>query len=113
MSLLEDRKIVTREFLLCALYNGSRPLGMGIISAVGAPFTLEDKDAKKLLEEGDKFRPERGSYFDYLYGRPLKTLIPADPKDIPTIRRDLYERDNGSMERALEAELDRRTQYVK
>lgn len=107
MSILNDKKIATREFVLCALYNASRPVGMGFLSAIGSHSILTDVEAKGLLEEAGK--DKHHIYFDYLYGRPLKTGFPRNNEAILGMDFFLFERDNGPVERALEMELERRT----
>ena len=104
MSILNDSKIATREFVLCALYNGSRPIGLGFLQARFGPLVMSDAEAAKILDEYK--RPNGDVRFDYLFGRPLKTDFPAG--GVPTEFR-LFERDNGPVERALQAELERRT----
>jgi hypothetical protein len=73
---------------LCALYNNSKPQGLGFLHAV--PGNLDEGEAASVLE---KFH-----YVDYLKGRVIKT-------DFYHSRIDtrLYDRDNGdgAGERAL------------
>jgi len=111
MSILDDPKIATREFVLCALYNNSQPLGMGFFGAIGAKQFLSDQDAREELEDRlkDRGRVTGPVYFDYLFGRPLKVEIPAMNGEVSAMDFRLYERDNGSAERAFERELERRT----
>lgn len=65
--------------VLAALYNASRPLGMGFLQYDPAPMTVED--AKRIGPE---------QRFDYLKGRVMKIDLTKD--DLYT---DLYNRDNG------------------
>jgi len=85
--------------VLQALYNGSRPMGMGMFRAVmlgneSIFMTLEE--AEKALETGDDHEQDFGSfrggkiYFDYLNGRPLKVDLSGDSFDPWG-----YDRDNG------------------
>lgn len=75
--------------VLAALYNNSRPLGMGILHYDPAPMTV--KAAREILEGGQ-------TYFDYLKGRVMKVDLSGD-----FLCTDLYDRDNGqgAAERAL------------
>ena len=66
--------------VLAALYNSSRPLGLGFLHFNPAPMTLEE--ARELL----KF----SSYFDYVKGRVMKVDLSGD-----TLDTWLYDRDNG------------------
>lgn len=68
--------------ILAALYNNSRPLGMGILHFDPKPMTVEE--AETLLKET--------TYFDYLKGRVMKIDLSKDD-----LRTDLYNRDNGPM----------------
>jgi len=67
--------------VLCALYEASRPLGMGILHYVKGP--LDKDEARTLLSESTSF--------DYLKGRVMKVHLDKDVFDTR-----LYDRDNGS-----------------
>lgn len=73
---IKDRK----PEALAALYNASKPQGMGILHHDQAPMTL--KEATILLEDQ--------TYFDYLKGRIMKVNFKED-----TFDPSLYDRDNG------------------
>jgi len=79
--------------VLAALYNHSRPMGMGVFQAKVGDMTVEE--ARKEIELGDDhdraFGKRRELYFDYLRGRPLKIDLSGD-----TLRTALYNRDNGN-----------------
>ena len=79
--------------LLAALYNGSRPMGMGWLQAREGVMTVEQARAE--IEAGDDssrmFGKERELYFDYLRGRPLKVDLSGD-----VLRTWLYNRHNGT-----------------
>lgn len=84
-----------RAAVLAALYNRSRPMGMGVFQARPGDMTLEQ--AREAMQIGDdharafETAKSRGLwYFDYLYGRPLKINLTEDD-----LRVDLYDRDNG------------------
>ena len=76
--------------VLAALYNASKPLGMGFLHYNPTPMTTEE--AEVLLESR--------TYFDYLNGRVMKIDLSDDELD-PW----LYDRDNGqgAALRAIEA----------
>ena len=73
--------------VLAALYNNSKPQGMGLIHFTPENMTVEQ--GEKLIEEisEDKFDP---NYFDYLQGRVMKVDLSKDEFD-----PRLYDRDNG------------------
>jgi hypothetical protein len=75
--------------VLCALYDASKPLGMGFLHYTPEP--MQEADAQDLLLK--EYR-----YFDYLRGRVMKVDLRGDEFD-PA----LYDRDNGqgAAERAL------------
>ncbi len=72
-----DRKAA----VLAALYNNSKPLGMGILHF--DPTRMSSGDAQILLDDGQ-------TYFDYLKGRVMKVDLSGDSLD-----PFLYDRDNG------------------
>ena len=77
--------------VLAALYNNSKPIGMGFLH-----YTLEDMtkhQAQALLDSGQ-------TYFDYVSGRVMKIDLSKDKLD-PA----LYDRDNGqgAADRAISA----------
>lgn len=67
--------------VLAALYNGSRPQGMGFIQYDPTPMTIAQ--ARALLTNT--------TYFDYLHGRVMKVCIEGD-----TLDPWGYDRDNGA-----------------
>lgn len=94
-----DGREVPAAKLLAALYNESRPVGMGMIRAMGAPVAMTEGKAREVLDE-------RGCFsFDYLGGRPMK--IRARDNVIDEHDVALYERDNGTgaFERAVQSAL--------
>lgn len=66
--------------VLCALYNSTKPLGMGFILYTSEP--MQESEAQDLLK--------KRQYFDYLKGRVMKVNLEGDEFD-PA----LYDRDNG------------------
>jgi len=66
--------------VLAALYNASKPLGMGFLQYDPKP--MDRAEAERLIE--------RGSYVDYVGGRVMKVNLGGDMLD-PW----LYDRDNG------------------
>ncbi len=76
VTLTEDQKPAA----LAALYNSSRPLGMGFLHAKSADMT--EAEASELLSETQRF--------DYLHGRVMKCDFSSDELNLR-----LYDRDNG------------------
>lgn len=92
---------VDKGELLAALFNNSRPMGMGVLQAHLGPQVMTKEDAWKVINgSGDDHNrnfPTLGLrkgktelYFDYLYGRPLKVNLTEDMVDPWG-----YDRDNG------------------
>lgn len=87
-------KGIDKALILQALYNNSRPMGMGFLQARPGPMSIED--ARELIAGKDSGdypggRHNVDGYFDYVYGRPLKLLFIGDDE----LRTDGYDRDNG------------------
>lgn len=74
-------KGTSKAKILAALYNASRPQGMGFLQA--KPGDMSEGEAQKLLDAGH-------TYFDYLHGRVMKIDLSSDE-----LRTALYDRDNG------------------
>lgn len=91
-----DIKGIDKAELLAALYNNSRPMGMGFLQARPGELTIEQAreacgygdDSTRML--GKNAAGNRELYFDYLHGRPLKSDLSGD-----TFRPWGYDRDNG------------------
>ncbi len=66
--------------VLAALYNASKPQGMGFLHFDPTPMKTEE--ARELLKQLN--------YFDYLKGRVMKVEIKGD-----TLNPRLFDRDNG------------------
>ena len=66
--------------VLAALYNASRPIGLGFLQYDPTPMTVEE--ARELLKQT--------TYFDYLKGRVMKVDLSGDE-----LETRLYDRDNG------------------
>ncbi len=79
-----------RAEVLAALYNNSKPQGLGFLQAEKGDMAKEQ--AQKILDA----TPDK--YFDYLKGRVMKIDLSKDE-----LRTDLYNRDNGegAAERAI------------
>jgi hypothetical protein len=84
--------------VLAALYNASKPLGMGFLQYVPGDITPEEgnaiiygrgDDIKAMFGEDD-IRNVGNFYFDYLAGRVMKVNIEGDE-----FNPSLYDRDNG------------------
>ena len=65
---------------MCALYDNSKPLGMGLLHYTPEPMSREDAEA--MLAEH--------AYFDYCRGRVMKVDLSGG-----TLDPRLYDRDNG------------------
>ena len=74
---------LTREQVLCALYNASKPQGLGFLHYDPKPLTIPE--AKTVLAKTD--------YVDYLKGRVIKVNLPENAKDFDA---RLYDRDLGA-----------------
>jgi hypothetical protein len=91
-----DIRGLDKADVLCALYNASRPQGMGWLRAESGDMTPEQ--ARKHLSLGDDHKRDFPTvvdrrerlYFDYLNGRVLKVDITDD-----TFEEHLYDRDLG------------------
>lgn len=85
-------KGLTPAAVLAALYNASKPQGMGFLQYNPTP--MSEQEAAGLLE--------KTRYFDYLMGRVMKVSIPEAGGDLEP---RLYDRDNGdgAAHRAIEA----------
>lgn len=68
---------------LAALYDGSRPQGMGWLQATPGPMEMDAAEAMVTAS--------RDGYFDYVGGRVIKTNVKND-----TLNPHLYDRDNGT-----------------
>ena len=82
---------LSKASVLAALYNASRPQGMGFLHYNPAPMT--EAQAQEILDGG-------ATYFDYLSGRVMKINLAKDEVDTWG-----YNRDNGTnaAENAVEA----------
>lgn len=90
-----DIKGIDKAELLAALYNNSRPMGMGFLQARDGVMTIEQAQAEiKTGDDSARMFGKDGSHrelrFDYLRGRPLKADISGD-----SFRPWGYDRDNG------------------
>lgn len=75
-----DISDIGRPAALAALYNASRPQGLGLLHYT--PDRLTEEEAAAVLAGS--------AYVDYLRGRVIKVSFASD-----TIRTHLYDRDNG------------------
>lgn len=78
-----DISKLDKAAVLAALYNASRPIGMGFLHSTPEGMTRDE--AAELLKEN-----EENGYFDYLRGRVMKIDLGGN-----TLRTGLYDRDNG------------------
>jgi len=85
-----DISTLDKGSVLAALYNASRPLGMGFMQFDPKP--MQPDEATELLKQC--------TYFDYLKGRMMKVNLKGS-----TLDPALYDRDNGdgAAKRAIEA----------
>lgn len=74
---------LTREQVLCALYNASKPQGLGFLHYDPMPLTIDE--AKNVLS--------KRKYVDYLKGRVIKVNLPENAKEFDC---RLYDRDCGT-----------------
>lgn len=72
---------LSKAKVLAALYNNSRPLGMGFLHHTPEP--MSESEAQALLDGGE-------NYFDYVKGRVMKVSLKGD-----VFSPALYDRDNG------------------
>lgn len=89
-----DIKGLDRASVLAALYNHSRPQGMGFLHSNKENMTVEQareilSDPSRAIEDG---RGRRALYFDYLNGRVMKVDI---DESVDELDERLYDRDNG------------------
>ena len=84
----------SRAKVLAALYNNSKPLGMGILHWTPEPMT--ESQAQEMLD--DKRDPV---WFDYVNGRVMKIGFQGNE----VLRCDLYDRDlgKGAAERVIKS----------
>lgn len=83
-------KGLDKAAVLTALYNNSRPLGMGMLHFNPKPMTIEE--ARDIISKGssvDYVRPQI-TRFDYLNGRVMKIDLAENVLDTWG-----YDRDNG------------------
>lgn len=59
---------LSKAEVLAALYNSAVPIGLGVLSSVDSIMTTEQAEREL----------EKTTYFDYLYGRPLKVQLSGD-----------------------------------
>lgn len=93
--------------VLAALYNGSRPLGMGFLHYDSTPMTSKEAAEHIVQHTRTRFNGEPSIYFDYLKGRVMKIELADDE-----LNPGLYDRDNGPGAAALIVESLRETSDV-
>ncbi len=89
-------KDIPKNELLAALYNNSKPLGMGIIHFDPTPMSLDD--AQNMID--DLKNEGRDLFFDYIKGRVVKVDITGDEMRTWSYNRDIGE---GVAERIVES----------
>jgi hypothetical protein len=89
-----DIKGKSKADVLAALYNASKPQGMGILHFNPTPWS--EQDAQTFLDAN--WTPGTPLRFDYLKGRVMKVRLDGDE-----FNPAMYDRDNGegAAERAL------------
>ena len=87
MTELVDITGLSKAAVLAAMFNASRPQGMGFISSLSGPESLDIEAAEKEIAKTLDF-----VYldFDYVFGRPLKLNLTEDSFDPRG-----FDRDNG------------------
>ncbi len=89
-------KDIPKNELLAALYNNSKPLGIGIIHFDPTPMSLDD--AQNMID--DLKNEGRDLFFDYIKGRVVKVDITGDEMRTWSYNRDIGE---GVAERVVES----------
>lgn len=106
---MSNRQGLTSAQVLAALYNASRPQGMGFLQAKPGDMTVAEAEAilpvHKEVADGLSL-PVSRAYFDYLRGRVIKVDVSEDPLDFRLYDRDLGP---GAGEAALFSMLDKVT----
>lgn len=74
---------IDKATLVAALFNNSKPLGLGFFSAKNNS-EMTKESAQKYLDKGQ-------TYFDYLEGRVMKIDVSGNQMD-----PQMYDRDNGN-----------------
>jgi hypothetical protein len=88
-------KDLNKAEVLAALYNASRPLGLGLMH--WTPEIMTKEEAENIIKLGDDKTqmfpnlPKKYLYFDYLKGRVMKVNLSGDE-----FEERLYDRDNGN-----------------
>ena len=82
LTIMVDTRGLKKSAVLAALYNASKPQGLGFLHFDPVPMTEEE--AEELLR--------MGAYFDYLKGRVMKVDLSNDD----CFEEWLYDRDNGN-----------------
>ena len=82
-----DIRGLSKAAVLAAMFNASRPLGMGFLSSLSGPDSLDIEGAEKEIAKTlDCVYLD----FDYVFGRPLKLNLTEDSFDPRG-----FDRDNG------------------
>lgn len=89
-------KDIPKNELLAALYNNSKPLGLGMLHFDPTPMSLDD--AQNMIE--DLKKEGRDLFFDYVKGRVMKVDITGDEMKTWSYNRDIGE---GAAERIVES----------
>jgi len=76
--------------VLAALYNNSRPLGMGYLHFDPTPMTRDEASVLLKEQEHTTYNGGKSIYFDYLKGRVMKVELATNSLDPWG-----YDRDNG------------------
>lgn len=87
-------KNMNKAKILAALYNNSKPQGMGFLQANSRDMT--EDEAKELLDSGK-------THFDYLFGRVMKINLNGDELCTASYDRDLGK---GACERIVNSIVD-------
>lgn len=91
-----NTKGIAKHLVLKALYDHSRPQGMGYLQFTPGP--MSEDEAKQLLQSA----VIHNLYFDYLGGRIIKVTLVNDE----AFDESLYDRDNGRGSTRAEAEVE-------
>lgn len=93
---------IDKAKLLAALYEETRPVGLGVLHDKGG---MTPEEAAEIIAHMAPRSAPMALHFDYVAGRPIKVSIVDNPDGTTTLHRAyLFDRDagRGACERAVE-----------